>query len=192
MAGPTSATSSRAGPRQGRSPISAISRESTVVASKCAKVVAGAGSVRSSAGTYTACTEVIEPLRGRRDALLQRAHLRGQRGLITDGARDAAEERGHFGARLREAEDVVHEEEHVLAFDVAEVLGDGERREGDAGARAGRLVHLAVDQRGLREHGLAGVQLATRSSRGRGRCLHGCARRRQRSRTRRRGPSRRC
>lgn len=34
----------------------------TVVASKWAKVVAGAGSVRSSAGTYTACTEVMEPL----------------------------------------------------------------------------------------------------------------------------------
>lgn len=34
---------------------------STVVASKWAKVVAGAGSVRSSAGTYTACTEVMDP-----------------------------------------------------------------------------------------------------------------------------------
>jgi hypothetical protein len=29
-------------------------RDNTVVASKCAKVVAGAGSVKSSAGTYTA------------------------------------------------------------------------------------------------------------------------------------------
>ena len=36
-------------------------RESTVVASKWAKVVAGAGSVKSSAGTYTACTDVMEP-----------------------------------------------------------------------------------------------------------------------------------
>jgi hypothetical protein len=42
-------------------PISEMARESTVVASRWAKVVAGAGSVRSSAGTYTACTEVIEP-----------------------------------------------------------------------------------------------------------------------------------
>lgn len=33
-----------------------------MVASKNAKVVAGAGSVKSSAGTYTACTEVMEPL----------------------------------------------------------------------------------------------------------------------------------
>src|SRR5690606_40530175 len=42
-------------------PNSAILRESTVVASKWANVVAGAGSVKSSAGTYTACTDVIEP-----------------------------------------------------------------------------------------------------------------------------------
>ena len=35
-------------------PRSAIFRLNTVVASRCANVVAGAGSVRSSAGTYTA------------------------------------------------------------------------------------------------------------------------------------------
>jgi hypothetical protein len=33
---------------------------STIVESRCANVAAGAGSVRSSAGTYTACTEVID------------------------------------------------------------------------------------------------------------------------------------
>lgn len=37
-------------------------RDNTVVASKKANVVAGAGSVKSSAGTYTACTDVIDPL----------------------------------------------------------------------------------------------------------------------------------
>ena len=82
-----------------------------------------------------------------------------ERGLVTDGARDAAEERGHFGAGLREAEDVVDEEEHVLPFVVAEVLGDGERGERDAGAGAGRLVHLAEDERRLGEDGCAGVEL---------------------------------
>ena len=97
-------------------------------------------------------------LGGRRDALLHGAHLRGQRGLITHGRRDTTEEGRHLGARLREAEDVIHEQEHVLPFLVAEVLGHGQGREGHAGARAGRLVHLAVDQRRLREHGLAGVQ----------------------------------
>ena len=42
-------------------PSSAIERSSTIVASRWAKVVAGAGSVRSSAGTYTAWNDVIEP-----------------------------------------------------------------------------------------------------------------------------------
>ena len=42
-------------------PCSEIFRLRTVVASRWAKVVAVAGSVRSSAGTYTAWTEVTEP-----------------------------------------------------------------------------------------------------------------------------------
>ena len=49
------------GSTAGYMPNSVIFRLNTVVASKCEKVVAGAGSVRSSAGTYTACIEVIEP-----------------------------------------------------------------------------------------------------------------------------------
>ena len=43
-------------------PSEAIWRSSTTVASRCAKVVAGEGSVRSSAGTSTAWIEVIEPV----------------------------------------------------------------------------------------------------------------------------------
>ena len=84
---------------------------------------------------------------GRGDPLLQVAHLGGQRRLVADGARHAAEERRHLGAGLGEAEDVVDEEQHVLVLDVAEVLGDGEPGEPDAEPRARRLVHLAVDQR---------------------------------------------
>ena len=49
------------GSTAGYIPSSTMERSSTVVASRCANVVAGAGSVRSSAGTYTACTEVIDP-----------------------------------------------------------------------------------------------------------------------------------
>ncbi len=85
-----------------------------------------------------------------RDALLQLAHLGEQRRLVADGRRHAAEQRRHFGTGLREAEDVVDEEQHVLVFGVAEVLGDGERRQRDAQPRAGRFRHLAVDQRGAR------------------------------------------
>jgi peptide chain release factor 1 len=50
---------------------------------------------------------------------------------------------------LREPEDVVDEEQHVLAFLVAEVLGRGERGQRHAQARARRLRHLAEDQRRL-------------------------------------------
>ena len=59
------------------------------------------------------------------------------------------EKRRHFRAGLREAEDVVDEEQHVLAL-VAEMLGDREAGQADARARARRLVHLAIDERAFR------------------------------------------
>ena len=83
---------------------------------------------------------------GRGDALLQRAHVGRKRRLIADRRRNAAEQRRDFRAGLGEAEDVVDEEQHVLAL-VAEIFGDGQAGQPDAGARARRLVHLAVDQR---------------------------------------------
>ena len=86
----------------------------------------------------------------RRDALLQLAHLGEQRRLVADGRRHAAEQRRHFRAGLREPEDVVDEQEHVLVLGVAEVLGDRQRRERDAQTRARRLGHLAVDERRAR------------------------------------------
>jgi hypothetical protein len=44
-------------------PFSEIGRERLMYASRCANVFAGAGSVRSSAGTKIACTDVTEPVR---------------------------------------------------------------------------------------------------------------------------------
>ena len=85
------------------------------------------------------------------DALLQRAHVGGERRLIAHRRGNATEQRRHFRAGLREAEDVVDEEQHVLAL-VAEVLGDGQAGEADAGAGARRLVHLAEHQRAFRLH----------------------------------------
>ena len=89
-------------------------------------------------------------LLGRGDALLQFAHLGGQVRLVSDGRRHAAEQRRYFRAGLREAENVVDEQQHVLPFFVAEILGDGQAGQTDAQARPGRLGHLAVDQRALR------------------------------------------
>src|SRR5437588_9789639 len=87
----------------------------------------------------------------RGDALLELAHLGRERGLVPDGARHAAEERRDLGARLHEAEDVVDEEEDVLAL-VAEVLRHRQAGETDAEARARRLVHLPVAERDLVDH----------------------------------------
>ena len=82
-------------------------------------------------------------LMGGGDALLQRAHVGGKRRLITDGARNTAQQRRHFRTRLGKAEDVVDEEQHVLAL-IAEMLGDRKAGEADAGAGARRFIHLAV------------------------------------------------
>ena len=97
-------------------------------------------------------------LGGGGDALLQRAHVGRQRRLIAHRRGNAAEQRRHFRAGLGEAEDVVDEEQHVLAL-VAEIFGDGEAGQADAGARARRLVHLAVHQRAFRAGGRAVVLL---------------------------------
>src|SRR4030043_355023 len=56
------------------------------------------------------------------------------------------EKRRTLRSRLGEAEDVVDEEEDVLAHLVAEVLGDGKGRQADPQARARRLGHLAVEE----------------------------------------------
>ena len=92
------------------------------------------------------------------DALLQRAHVGRERRLIAHRRRNAAEQRRHFRAGLGEAEDVVDEEQHVLAL-VAEIFGDGQAGQADAGAGARRLVHLAVHQRAFRAGGRAVVLL---------------------------------
>ena len=69
---------------------------------------------------------------GAGDAFLQLAHFRGERRLVTDGAGHAAEQRRHFRTGLREAEDVVDEQQRVGAGFVAEVFG---HRQGATGRR---------------------------------------------------------
>ncbi len=88
---------------------------------------------------------------GRGDALLQLAHLGLQRRLVTNLRGHPPEQRGDLGAGLDEAKDVVDEQQHVLTL-VAEVFGHRQAGEGDAHARAGRLVHLAEYEHRLVEH----------------------------------------
>src|SRR5206468_2787286 len=80
------------------------------------------------------------------DDVLQFLDVRTERRLISDRGRHAAEQRRYLGVRLNEPENVVDEEEDVLALVVAEILGNGEPGEADARTRTRRLVHLAVDQ----------------------------------------------
>ena len=95
-------------------------------------------------------------LAGRGDALLQLAHLGLQRRLVADLRRHPAEQRRDLGAGLDEAEDVVDEQQHVLAALVAEVLGHRQAGQRDAHARPGRLVHLAEDEHRLVDHARLG------------------------------------
>ena len=55
----------------------------------------------------------------------------------------------HLRSCLREPENVVDEEKHVLSLLVAEVLGNGQPGEGHTRPGARGLVHLAVHQRHL-------------------------------------------
>jgi peptide chain release factor 1 len=96
---------------------------------------------------YSAC---VRPERA------TRARVGRERRLIAHRGGNAAEQRRHFRAGLGEAEDIVHEKQHVLAL-VAEIFGDGEAGQPDPGARTRRLVHLAVDQRAFRAGGRAVV-----------------------------------
>src|SRR5918997_444588 len=91
-------------------------------------------------------------LLGRGDAFLESTHLGAERRLVADLRWHPAHEGGDLVARLHEAEDVVHEKEHVLPELLAEVLRDRDAREADAEACAGRLVHLAEDERHVPEH----------------------------------------
>ena len=95
-------------------------------------------------------------LLGRGDAFLKVAHLRREIRLIAHGGGHPAQQRRHLRARLSEAEDVVNEDEHVAAFDITEIFGHRQGGQAHAQPRAGRLGHLAVDERGFGLFGVAG------------------------------------
>ena len=88
-------------------------------------------------------------LAGGGDALLQGTHLGGQRGLVTNGRGHTAQQCGHLGTGLREAEDIIDEQQHVLILHIAEVLCHGQAGQCHAHTGSRGLVHLAVDQCGL-------------------------------------------
>src|ERR1035437_3881827 len=99
-------------------------------------------------------------LLGGGDALLQLAHFGGKVGLISDGGGHTAQQRRYLGTRLGETENVVDEQQRVGPLFVAAILRNGQRGEGHAQARSGRLGHLAVDESGLRLRGILDVHYA--------------------------------
>lgn len=76
-------------------------------------------------------------------------HISGKSGLVTDGRGDTTEEGRHFGTSLGEAENVVDEEQHILAFFVTEVLGNGQTSESDTCTGTRGLVHLTENESDL-------------------------------------------
>src|ERR1051325_7557295 len=83
---------------------------------------------------------------GGSDAFLEVAHFGRERRLVSDGAWHAAQQRGDFGTGLREAEDVIDEEQNVLVFFVAEIFRDRKRGKSDAETRSRWLVHLTINK----------------------------------------------
>ena len=88
-------------------------------------------------------------LGGGGNTFLEHTKIFGEGGLVTDGGGNTAEEGRDFGVGLGEAENVVNEEQDILAFDVTEVFGHGEGRLGDTGAGTRGFVHLTVDKDAL-------------------------------------------
>merc|ERR1719474_2630697 len=85
-------------------------------------------------------------LLGGGDTLLHGTHVSGQGGLVTDSGGNTTEQGRHLRTSLGEPEDVVDEEQHVLALLVTEVLGNSQSGEGNTGTGTRGLVHLSVHQ----------------------------------------------
>ena len=86
------------------------------------------------------------------DSLLQCTHLCRQRWLVTHRRWHTPEQRRYFGTRLGKSEDVVHEQQRVLAGRISEVLGHGQRGQSDSKTSSWRLVHLTEHHARLFNH----------------------------------------
>ena len=76
-------------------------------------------------------------------------HVSGQGWLVTDGGRNTAKKGRHLGTGLREAEDVVNEQQHILTLLITEVLGNSKTGQGDTSTSAWWFVHLSENKSDL-------------------------------------------
>src|SRR3989338_1226522 len=83
--------------------------------------------------------------------LLEGAHLRSERRLVTCLRRDQAEERRYLRAGLDEPVDIIYEEEHVVIL-LLQILRQRYARIRYAEFRRGRFVHLAEREHDLVQH----------------------------------------
>jgi peptide chain release factor 1 len=90
-------------------------------------------------------------------------HISRECGLVTDSGGNTTEQSGHLGTSLSETENVVDEEQHILAFLITEVLRDSQASKSDTGTGTRRLIHLTleVDDTGLNHFVVQIVTLAS-------------------------------
>ena len=69
--------------------------------------------------------------------------------MVTDSGGDTTKQSRHLGTGLSEAENVVDEEQHVLALLVTEVLGNSEAGQSNTGTGTRGLVHLTEHESNL-------------------------------------------
>mmetsp|Transcript_14100 Transcript_14100/g.38107 ORF Transcript_14100/g.38107 Transcript_14100/m.38107 type:complete len:413 (-) Transcript_14100:656-1894(-) len=84
-------------------------------------------------------------LLGGGNSLLEGTHICGQGGLVTHSGGNATQQGRHLGVGLGKAEDVVHEEQHVLAL-IAEELSHSQTSQSHTGTGSRGLVHLTIHQ----------------------------------------------
>merc|ERR1719499_436888 len=77
------------------------------------------------------------------NSILDCTNLPFQSGLVTDSGRNTSEQRTDFGTGLRESENVVNEQQHVLSVDITEVFGLGQTSKSNSHSHTSRLVHLS-------------------------------------------------
>ena len=89
------------------------------------------------------------PFLGGSNTFLKVPHLGCQGWLISHGTWSAPQQSGYFGTCLRESEDIVDKQQHVLILFITEILRDGQTRECHAQTGPGGFIHLAVNKGNL-------------------------------------------
>ena len=82
------------------------------------------------------------------NAFLQLTHFGGEGRLVTYRGRHTTKKRRHFRTRHGEAENVVYEEQHVLAL-ITEVFRHGECGQRHTKAHTGGFIHLTINHHGI-------------------------------------------